>query len=49
MWCGGGMDKCRLLCTVVHLHLHEVTAFLDVSARSRFVFCVLKLYVEKLH
>ena len=47
MWCGGGMDKGRLLCAVMHLHLHEVTVFLDVSELSCFVICALKLHVEK--
>ena len=32
MWCRGRMDKGRLLCVVMHLHLHEVTVFLVVCA-----------------
>jgi hypothetical protein len=32
MWCGGGMDKSRLLCLVMHLHLPDVTEFLVVCA-----------------
>ena len=49
MWCDGGMDKGRLLCTVMHLHFHEVPVFHEVSAPSAFVIRALKLYVEKLH
>ena len=37
MWCDGRMDKDTLLCTVVHLHLTEFTAFLDILAPSYFV------------
>jgi hypothetical protein len=48
MWCGDGMDKGRLLCTVMYFHFREVTVLLDVSAPSSFVICALKLYVERL-
>ena len=37
MWCHGGMNNDRLLCVVMHLHLHEITVFLDVSAPTYFV------------
>jgi hypothetical protein len=37
MWCGVGMDKGRLLCKVMHLHLHEVTVFLVVCASLKFL------------
>jgi diadenosine tetraphosphate (Ap4A) HIT family hydrolase len=32
-----GMDKGRLLSKVMHLHLHEITVFLDAPAPSCFV------------
>jgi hypothetical protein len=37
MWCGGGMDKGMLLCTIMHHHIHEVKAFLGVCASLNFL------------
>jgi hypothetical protein len=36
MWRGSGMDKGRLLCKLMHLHLHEFTVFLVVCALTKF-------------
>jgi hypothetical protein len=38
MWCDDRMFKGRLLCAVLHLHLHDVTVFLTFQHRLILLF-----------
>jgi hypothetical protein len=42
MWCDVGMDKGRLLYTVIYRHLPEVTVFLRVTAPTCFCYVCTK-------
>jgi hypothetical protein len=48
IWCDGGMDKGRLLCTIMNLNLPEVMVFLVITAPSFCYFCTTAVRRETL-